>query len=185
MFTRACRADVSLRDVTIETRDGKQGYTVRVTSRTRSARRILGDIEKVSELRLDTGRMEMRPASGEDGWLSLARGDLCGGCHTCWWGCRWKSQNRKIVPLSLCRRTFILKGNKKVRTWTEKSLRVFRISRSYVLCIYVMNVQCTFRIFVYMAMVQRPSEELTDLSITLYIYYMIYLINKRDRNTCH
>ena len=23
----------------------------------------------------------------------------CGGCHTCW-GCRWKSQHRKIVPLS-------------------------------------------------------------------------------------
>ena len=23
----------------------------------------------------------------------------CGGCHTCWWG-RWKSQHRKIVPLS-------------------------------------------------------------------------------------
>ena len=35
----------------------------------------------------------------EDGWFSLARRDLCGGCHTCWWG-RWKSQNRKIVPLS-------------------------------------------------------------------------------------
>ena len=28
----------------------------------------------------------MRPASGEDGWFSLARGDLCGGCHTCWRG---------------------------------------------------------------------------------------------------
>ena len=88
-----------------------------------------------------------------DGWFSLARGDLCGGCHTCWgWG-RWKSQNRKIVPLSLCRRTFKLKGNKKVRTWSKKSLRAFRISRSYVLWIYVMNVPCTFRILVYMAMV--------------------------------
>ena len=83
------------------------------------------------------------------------RGDLCGRCHTCWRGSRWKSQNRKIVPLSLCRRTFKLEGNKKVRTWTEKSLRVFRISRSYVLCIYVMNVPCTFRIFVYTAMVHN------------------------------
>ena len=27
--------------------------------------------------------VEMRPASGGDGWLSLARGDLCGGCQTC------------------------------------------------------------------------------------------------------
>ena len=42
---------------------------------------ILGDFEKVSELRLDTGRVEMRPASGEDGWFSLAHGDLCGGCN--------------------------------------------------------------------------------------------------------
>ena len=56
---------------------------MRMTSRTGSARRILGDFEKVCELRLDTGRVEMRPASGEDGWFSLARGDLCGGCHTC------------------------------------------------------------------------------------------------------
>ena len=32
--------------------------------------------------------VELRPASGEDGWLSLARrsqaSGLCGGCHTCW-----------------------------------------------------------------------------------------------------
>ena len=58
-------------------------------------------------------------------------------------GGRWKSQNRKICASpSLCRKTFKLKGNKKARTWTKKSLRVFRISRPYVLCIYVMNVPC-------------------------------------------
>ena len=45
--------------------------------------------------------VELRPASGEDGWLSLARRDLCGRFQTCWGGKgRWKSQNRKIVPLS-------------------------------------------------------------------------------------
>ena len=38
---------------------------MRMTSRTGSARKILRDFEKVSELRLDTGRVEMRPASGE------------------------------------------------------------------------------------------------------------------------
>ena len=43
--------------------------------------------------------VELRPASGEDGWLSLARGglrlvshEMCGG--------RWRSQNRKNVYLS-------------------------------------------------------------------------------------
>ena len=46
--------------------DGKRGYKVRVTSRTGSARRIWGDLKK----------LELIPASGEDGWLSLARGDF-------------------------------------------------------------------------------------------------------------
>ena len=49
--------------------------------------------------------VELRPASGEDGWLRLARrsqaSGLCGGCHTYWGGRgRWKSQNRKNVYLS-------------------------------------------------------------------------------------
>ena len=51
----------------------------------------------------------------------------CGGCHTCCGG-RWKSQHRKIVPLSLCRKTFKLKDNKKFPTWTKKSSSVFRVS---------------------------------------------------------
>ena len=45
-FVRAPGADVSHRDVTIETRDGKRGYGVRMTSRTGSARRIWGDLKK-------------------------------------------------------------------------------------------------------------------------------------------
>ena len=119
-------------------------------------------LEKSVSWELDTER---------DGWLSLARGDLCGGCHTCWWGgVRWKSQNRKIVPLTLCRITFKLKGNKKVRTWTKKSLRVFRVSRSYVqsdMCyIYIyMNIICPFRIFMYMAMVHMEQIMLNQLNV--------------------
>ena len=50
---------------------------MRMTSRTGSVRRIWRGIRRKLA--------ELRPASGEDGWLSLARGDLCGGCHTCWW----------------------------------------------------------------------------------------------------
>ena len=43
--------------------------------------------------------VDLRPASGEDGWLSLARGDLGQVSHDIgrW---RWKSQYRKIVRLS-------------------------------------------------------------------------------------
>ena len=55
VLTRVRRADVSLRDVAIA-RDGKRGYTVRVTSRTGSARGNLGDFEKVSELWRDLPR---------------------------------------------------------------------------------------------------------------------------------
>ena len=70
-------------------------------------------------------------------------------------GGRWKSQNRKIVPLSLCRRTFKLKGNKKGSYLNWEVVRCFsnfEIPMFYV--IYVMNVPCTFRIFMYMAIVQ-------------------------------
>ena len=38
--------------------------------------------------------------SEEEGWLSLARSGLVADATTCWGGGRWKSQHRKIVPLS-------------------------------------------------------------------------------------
>ena len=44
-------------------------------------------------------------------------------------GCRWKSQNRKNVFLSLCRRTFKLKGYKKVSFLNKEIISVFRVSR--------------------------------------------------------
>ena len=40
-----------------------------------------------------------------------------------------RPEYKDCASLSLCRKTFKLKGNKKFRTWTEKSLRVFRILR--------------------------------------------------------
>ena len=48
-------------------------------------------------------------------------------------GGRWKSQHRKMVCLSLCRKTFQLKGNKKFRAWTKKSSSVFVFRDSYVI----------------------------------------------------
>ena len=55
---------------------------------------------------------------------------------------------------SLCRRMFKLKGNKKFRTRTKKSLEFFVFRDSYVLCIYVMNILCTFHTYPYLAMVK-------------------------------
>ena len=67
VFTQAHRADVSLRDVTIA-RHEKRGYQERMTSRTRSAWRILGILKKVSRVE------NWKP--NEKGWLPLARGGL-------------------------------------------------------------------------------------------------------------
>ena len=50
-----------------------------------------GDFENVSELSLAVRRRKVTFASSP--WP-------CGGYHTCWGVDRWKSQNRKIVPLS-------------------------------------------------------------------------------------
>ena len=74
--------------------DGKRGYRMRVTSRTGSARRIWGILKK---------SVELSSASGEDGWLSLARRSQARGLGQVsheMGGCRWKSQNRKNVYLS-------------------------------------------------------------------------------------
>ena len=88
--------------------------------------------------------VEMRPASGEDSWFSLARGDLRGGCHTCWGG-RWKSQNRKIVHLSPYVEEPL--NSKVIKSFVpeQKSHQVFFVFRdSYVLCYIFMDIRCTF-----------------------------------------
>ena len=111
-------ADVSLRDVTIAQMGS--GVTECRWRHTPEERGGFSEFEESQrELRLDTKR---------DGWLSLARGGLGLVSHEMGAGADEKSQNKKIVPLlslSLCRKTFKLKGNKKFRTWTEKSLCVF------------------------------------------------------------
>ena len=90
--------------------------------------------------------VEMRPASEEDGWFSLARGDLCGGCHTCWWWGvgRWKSQNRKVVPLS----PYVEKplNSRVIKSFVPKqrSRYVFFVFRdSYVLSLWTFDVRFT------------------------------------------
>ena len=102
-----------------------------MTSRIRSARRILGDFEKVSELRWNL------PRGKTVGFRLLAEAFVAGATRVGGVG-GWKSQNRKIVPLSLRRRTFKLKDNKKkFRTWTKKS-SVFRVSR-FLCSMYICN----------------------------------------------
>ena len=73
---------------------------------------------------------------------------------------RLKSQNRKSVPLS----PYVEKplNSKIIKSFVPelRSRKVFFEFRdSYVLCIYVMNVQRTLHIFMYMAMVHSYSVQ--------------------------
>ena len=138
-------ANVSLRDVTIA-QVGKQGLASANDVTHWKRAEDLGRFLKVN-------KVQMRPASGVDGWLSLARrshaSGLVAGATRIGGGGRWKSQDRKIVPLS----PYVEEPlNSKVPEQRSRYV-FFEFRDSYVLCIYVMNVPCTFRIFMYMAMV--------------------------------
>ena len=103
------------------------------------ARRIWGILKK---------SVEVSSASGEDGWLSLARRGLVSVAHVVWG--RRKSQ----VYLS----PYVVKplNSKVIKSFVLelRSCQVFFVFRdSYVLCIYVMNILCTFHISVGLGLV--------------------------------
>ena len=137
VHARTRSADVSLRDVTIG-RDGKRRLASANDVMHRKCAEDLGRFWKSQGI-------EMRPASEEDGWFSLARWDLCGRCHTCW-GVHIKSQNRKIVPLSpYVEEPF---NSKVIKSFVpeQRSHQVLFVFRdSYVLCyIYIWTLYVHF-----------------------------------------
>ena len=84
--------------------------------------------------------------SEEEEWLSVARNGLVAGATCVGWG-RWKSQNRKNVYLSPYVEEPL--NSKVIKSFVPelRSRYVFFVFRdSYVLCIYVMNILCTFHI---------------------------------------
>ena len=103
------------------------------------ARRILGDLKMSVELRTRhrMRRVDFRGSLRPDEFVRH-------GCCTRWVGCRWKNQHRKIVYLP----PYVEAFNSKVIKGFVPELRsryVFFVFRdSYVLCIYVMNILCTF-----------------------------------------
>ena len=117
-----------------------------MTSRTGSAWRILGFWK--SQL------VELRPASGEDGWLSLARGGFRQVPHEI--GGRWKSQNRKNVYLSpYVEGPLNSKGNKKgsYLNWEVVTcFSNFEIPMFYVYMLWTSHVHFAYP---YLAMEQR------------------------------
>ena len=73
-------------------------------------------------------------------------------------GSRWKKQNRKFVSLSpYVEEPLNAKIIKSFVPEQRSRYAFFEFRDSYVLCIYVMNVPCTFRIFMYMAMVHMDK----------------------------
>ena len=103
--------------------------------------------------------VEMRPASGEDGWFSLARRDLCGRCHTCW-GHRWKSQNRKIVTLSPYVEEPLNSKVMKCFVSEQRSHNVFFEFRdSYVLSLWTFDVRFTHSHIMAMVHTDRSYED--------------------------
>ena len=86
----------------------------------------------------------MRPASGEDGWFSLAREDLCGGCHTCWWGGADEKARIERMCISL---PYVETFNSKVIKGFVPERRsryvFFEFRDSYVLSLWTFDVRFT------------------------------------------
>ena len=137
VHARARGADVSFRYVKIKIPD--RGMWM--TSCTGNTRRILGDLKKSVRswfLRSEEEGLTFACSSEPVQWP-------CGGCHT-WWG----GADGKVIIERLCiSLPYVETFNSKVIKGFVPELRsryVFFVFRdSYVLCIYVMNILCTFR----------------------------------------
>ena len=97
----------------------------------------------------------MRPDSGEDGWFSLARGDLGGGCHTCWVGGGGADEKARIERMCTSL-PYVETFNSKVIKSFVPELRsryvFFEFRDSYVLSLWTFDVLFTHSHI--MAMVQ-------------------------------
>ena len=139
---RTHRANMSLRDVTIA-QDGKR--------RLASANDIMHQKHAEDFERFWKNQwVEMRPASGKERLAFACSRRPLWRCHTGWVG-EMKNKERLCLSL-LMSKTFTLKGNKKFRTWTKKSLRVFWILR--FLCSIFMDIWCTFHTWLWYTSIQ-------------------------------
>ena len=160
VFACACGADVSLRGATIA-RDEKQGYRVRVTSRTGSTWKDLGIWRKWVRLRTGHRTRRLTFVCSWRPWTDVAR-NRGGG--------KWKSQNRKIVPLS----PYVEKPlhSKVIKSFvpelrSRKYFSCFEIPMFYVLSLWTFDARFTHSHI--MAMVHQDvcsfpnTSELRDL----------------------
>ena len=144
VFTRARGADVSLRDVTI----AQMGNGARECEwrHAPEARGGFGGFWK--------SQLSWVPGSEEDGWLSLARrsqaSGLVAGAHVMGGGGADGKSRIERLCISL---PYVETFNSKVIKGFVPELRsryvFFMFRDSYVLCIYVMNIICTFHTYPY------------------------------------
>ena len=109
------------------------------------APRIWGDLKKVSRVEFCFGGRRLTfacsPKPGQ--WP-------CGGCHTCWSRVDGKASRERLFLSPYIEKPFNSKVIKNSFVPELRSRDVFFVFRdSYVLCIYVMNILCTFHIFMY------------------------------------
>ena len=122
--------------------DGKRGYRVRVKSHTGSAWRFWGFWK--SQLSWVLPQKKMVDFRGSQRPDEFARYERC----TRWEG-RWKSQNRKNVYLSPYVEEPL--NSKVIKSFVPelRSRKCFSCFEIPVLCIYVMNILCTFHTYPY------------------------------------
>ena len=87
--------------------------------------------------------------SEEEGWLSLARGGLVAGATR-----EWGADGKVLIERLCISLPYVETFNSKVIKGFVPELRsryVFFVFRdSYVLCIFIMNILCTFHVSVFM-----------------------------------
>ena len=109
-----------------------------------------------SSWELDTRREGSAFACSRRPWVGVTRDG----------GQMKKPEYKECVSLSLCRRTFKLKGNKKFRTWTKKSWVFFVFLDPMFYVIYIWTVYVRFT---------RSRIWLWYIDIYIYIYIYVYI----------
>ena len=164
VFTCTRGADVSLRDVTIA-RDGKRGLQSAGDVTRRKRAEDFGGFWKSQFV-----RVKVRYRTRRVDFRLLA--EALGRCRTRWGGCRWKSQDRKILPLS----PYVEKplNSKVIESFvpelrSRKCFSCFEIPMFYVY-IYIWALYVRFTHSHIMAMVQDLiMEDLNGISTVLII----------------
>ena len=156
VFTRARRTDVSLRDVTIA-RDRKRGLA---NANNVTHRKRVEDFERFWKSQW----VENWTPNETVDFRLLAETFVAGAPHVGWGA----DENASIERLCLSPYVEEPLNSKVIKGFVpeQRSRQVFSEFRDPMFCIiYVMNVPCTFRIFMHMATVQ----------LFIYIYIYIYV----------